>query len=287
MSREILVIGGTGFIGNEILKVLQYSEDRITILNRGNLQTGARIGNVTRVIGDRNNPPAEIRNRMFDTVIDTCGFKPEDFAIAQMAKFKHYIFVSSVSVYSNDLVTAQTESAKKIDVTSMQHNINILNKHQRYGLLKLLSEIEIRKISNNVSVVRPSIVLGKNENTGRLDYLRSLNQLQCRIPFQADRKFQFIDVADLANLIRIVISKTPGSDYNLVGPSIDWSEFVDAFLECFSITDYTLVSQVEDFPFWDNEPNNGLRSLTSEFDWVVNYPFTSLRKSLLNYQMSL
>ena len=287
MSREILVIGGTGFIGNEILKTLQYSEDRITILNRGNLQIGARIGNVTRVIGDRNNPPAEIRNRMFDTVIDTCGFKPEDFAIARMAKFKHYIFVSSVSVYSNDLMTAQTESAKKIDVTSMQHNIDILNKHQRYGLLKLLSEIEIRKISNNVSIVRPSIVLGKNENTGRLDYLRSLNQLQCRIPFQTDRKFQFIDVADLANLIRIVISKTPGSDYNLVGPSIDWSEFVYAFLECFSITDYTLVSQVEDFPFWDNEPNIGLRSLTSEFDWVVNYPFTSLRKSLLNYQMSL
>jgi 2'-hydroxyisoflavone reductase len=68
---------------------------------------------VTTIIGDRNSPPAEIENRIFDTVIDTCGFKPEDFAIARMAKFQHYIFVSSVSVYSNDIVIGQTESAKK------------------------------------------------------------------------------------------------------------------------------------------------------------------------------
>jgi 2'-hydroxyisoflavone reductase len=283
MSREILIIGGTGFIGNEILKSLQFSDDRITILNRGNLRTAVGFRNVTNIIGDRNSPPAEIENRIFDTVIDTCGFKPEDFAIARMAKFQHYIFVSSVSVYSNDLVIAQTESAKKIDVTNMQQNIDVLNKHQRYGLLKLLSEIELRKISKNVSIVRPSIVLGENENTGRLDYLRSLNQIQCKIPFQVDRKFQFIDVADLANLIKIVMNKTPGNDYNLVGPSLDWSEFVDAFTERFAITDFTLVSQVADFPFWDTEPNIGLRSLTSEFGWIVNYPFTSLRKSLSNY----
>ena len=165
--------------------------------------------------------------------------------------------------------------------------LSMLNKHQRYGLMKLLSEIELRKISKNVSIVRPSIVLGKNENTGRLNDLRLLNQFQCKIPFQQDRKFQFIDVDDLANLIRIVMNKIPGSDYNLVGPSLDWSEFVSVLLKSFQINDYTFVSQVADFPFWDSEPNVGIRTLTSEFEWVVNYPFTSLQKSLENYLMSI
>jgi 2'-hydroxyisoflavone reductase len=287
MGREILVIGGTGFIGNEILRALQSSDDRITILNRGNVRITEDFRNVTSIIGDRNNPPAELGNQTFDTVIDTCGFKPEDFTIASTVNFQHYIFISSVSVYSNDLAMGQTESAKKINIMDMEKNLSVINKHQRYGLMKLLSEIELRKTSKNISIVRPSIVLGKNENTGRLNYLRSLNQPQCKIPFQEGRKFQFIDVEDLANLIKIVMDKIPGSDYNLVGPSLDWNEFVAVFLKSFHIIDYTLVSQVTDFPFWDIENNAGMRTLTSEFDWIVNYPFTSLQKSFSNYLMSV
>jgi len=191
-----------------------------------------------------------------------------------------------VSVYSKDIPPNQNEFAKTIDPRKYPV-ISKLNKFEKYSVQKLLSEQKLRSLSDKVSVIRPSFVLGENENTGRLKMLFALQNINAAIPLIPDRKFQFIDVNDLAFLVMKITECTPGFNYNLVGPSLDLPDFVSKFLSIFEIKKYHLTPKVEDFPFWDSEPNTGIRSLTSRYDWISNYHFTNLEDSLLNFKNSL
>ena len=283
MKREVLIIGGTGFIGAKINQVFESFGDKVTLLHRTATPTQISSENCTHIIGDRNDIPAQLHKKFFNVVIDTCGYAPQDFSLVNSINFDHYIFISSVSVYSKDILPNQDELAKTIDPNHYPV-IEKLNKFEKYSVLKFLSEIKLRELSDKVTVVRPSFVLGEKENTGRLKKLLALQKVNAAIPLLPDRKFQFIDVDDLAFLIKKVADCDERTNYNLVGPSLNWSDFVDKLIGTFEIKKYHLTPGASDFPFWDSEPNSGIRSLTSRFDWISNFNFTSLEDSLLKFK---
>jgi 2'-hydroxyisoflavone reductase len=289
LHRRILIIGGTGFIGAAVCEDFLYSGDEVTLFHR-ELKKGTREHlNLVHIIGDRNDPPEELKSMTFDIVIDTCGYSPNDFRILNFLKFEHYIFISSVAVFSNQISPLSSESGSKIDEDhlDLSGDLRNVNKHQRYGISKLECERYLRINSDCISVIRPSIVLGKNEKTGRLRDIYQLPKTNARIPMETERKFQFIDINDLVNLISGVAERMPGDDYNLVGPSLDWQEFVSTFCKVFEIVDYLPVNNLTDFPFWDNYPNSGIRSLVSKHSWIAKHKFISLADSLMMYKSNL
>ena len=289
MHRRILIIGGTGFIGTAVCEDFLASGDEVTLFHR-ELKKGTRAHlNLVHMIGDRNDPPEELKSMKFDIVIDTCGFSSKDFQILDFLNFEHYIFISSVAVFSNQISPLSSESGSKIDEDplDLSGGLKNLNKHQRYGISKLECERYLRMNSDRISVIRPSIVLGKNEKTGRLRHIYQLPKTNAQIPMEAERKFQFIDIDDLVRLISSVAERMPGDDYNLVGPSLDWHEFVSIFCKVFEIVDYLPVNDLRDFPFWDNYPNAGIRSLVSKHSWIAQHKFISLADSLMMYKSNL
>ena len=289
MNRRILIIGGTGFIGSAICDEFLNSGDKVTLLHRAlKKEARARI-NLVHILGDRNNPPEELKTMYFDIVIDTCGYSSNDFQTLDFLKFEHYIFISSVAVFSRKIPPLSNESGSKIDEDSfdLSGGLENLDKHQRYGMSKLECERYLRNKSDFISVIRPSIVLGKNEKTGRLQDIYQLPKTNARIPMETERKFQFIDINDLVKLISSVAERMPGDDYNLVGPSLDWQEFVSTFCKVFEIVDYSPVNDLRDFPFWDNYPNSGIRSLVSKHSWIAQHKFISLADSLMMYKLNL
>jgi len=286
MNRQVLIVGGTGFIGSEISKEFLRLGDEVTLFHR-NLSKGAhKNSNVVHLLGDRANPPAELKRRNFDVVIDTCGFRPSEFQILDSLVTQHYIFVSSVAVFSKNIPQFAIESAPKIDEDGLDLSSDYANldKHQRYGILKLACEKHVRSHFGNSSIVRPSVVLGKNENSGRLAHLYNLPKIDASIPLNSERRFQFIDVSDLASLMTRVAENNPGKDYNLVGPSLSWHEFVQTFSAVFKIKNFIAGENETEFPFWDAYPNTGIRSLTSNFSWISQYEFKNLTKSLLQFK---
>jgi nucleoside-diphosphate-sugar epimerase len=101
---QVLVIGGSRFIGQAVVARLLADGHKITLLNRG--QSPDPFGSrVSRVLGDRSDPDTlkrALARRDFDVVLDVIGFREEDTqgAIAQLGgRIGHFIHISTASVY--------------------------------------------------------------------------------------------------------------------------------------------------------------------------------------------
>ncbi len=101
---QVLVIGGSRFIGLAVVQRLLMDGHRITLLNRGRTEDpfGTRV---SRVIGDRSDPQTlqrAVGRREFEVVVDVVAFREEDTqaAIERLSgKIGHLIHISTASVY--------------------------------------------------------------------------------------------------------------------------------------------------------------------------------------------
>ena len=103
VSRSVLVIGGTRFMGRFLAARLVAKGDRVTLFNRGTRPDpfGDRV---ERLVGDRVASDFErlVEGRRFDAVVDMIGYVRRDVerAIDTFAgRVGHYLFVSSGQVY--------------------------------------------------------------------------------------------------------------------------------------------------------------------------------------------
>jgi nucleoside-diphosphate-sugar epimerase len=101
---QVLVIGGSRFIGLAVVQRLLMDGHRITLLNRG--RTADPFGTrVSRVLGDRSDPQTlqrALARREFDVVVDVIAFREEDTRAAVeklTGRIGHFIHISTASVY--------------------------------------------------------------------------------------------------------------------------------------------------------------------------------------------
>jgi nucleoside-diphosphate-sugar epimerase len=106
MSKDVLVIGGAGFLGSGIVRELQAAGWSVTVLGRGNKQPSDP--GTTFLRADRTQPgalAAAVGNRTFDLIVDCAAYKAEDAegAVQTFAgKSGHYVFISTDFVYAPD-----------------------------------------------------------------------------------------------------------------------------------------------------------------------------------------
>src|SRR5689334_15579627 len=100
---HVLIVGGTRFVGYELVGRLLAAGDMGTILNRGTHPDpfGERV---ERLRADRTTPELEqvLDGRSFDAAIDFAAYTGEDVArIVRLldGRVGHYIFISSGQVY--------------------------------------------------------------------------------------------------------------------------------------------------------------------------------------------
>ena len=98
---NILIIGGTGFIGPPMVEYALARGHKVSVLNR-NRKGDVFEGKVEQLIGDLNADVSVLKGRSFDVVIDNPTTQPKWVQnVAQYLKGKvgHYIFVSTIGVY--------------------------------------------------------------------------------------------------------------------------------------------------------------------------------------------
>jgi 2'-hydroxyisoflavone reductase len=232
---QILIIGGSQFIGKTLLEILCLDSinHNVYIFNRGNHEIDSSI-KVSRIVGDRSIGFESLSKVKFDIVFDMCGFKPTDFKHINQLNFDRYVFISSTAVYDTSKVSEIDESGPIRNFSDLRDlsetELEMVSiDSSNYGPLKMLCEEKLQSLCSNLIVIRPCIVLGKNENTGRLQsWFKALNNNEV-IWAQANKDlvFQFIDVRDLANLmIKIGFLNYKGI-FNLCAPPITWELFVN------------------------------------------------------------
>ena len=102
---RLLVLGGTRFLGRAVTKIALERDHDVTLFNRG-LTNPDLFEGAEQLSGDRDGDLSALEGRTWDAVVDTCGYVPRVVrASAELLapSVDHYTFVSSGSVYGDDM----------------------------------------------------------------------------------------------------------------------------------------------------------------------------------------
>ena len=247
---NILIIGGTVFLGRHIAEAALKAGHDVTLFNRG-MHNPELFPEVEKLRGDRRKDVSILKDRTWDAVIDTSAYFPKDVsALADVLKGNvgQYIFISSVSVYS-DFSKPNDENSPLAQMPEGADETKITG--ETYGALKVLCEQEVLKaFKNEALIIRPGLIVGPNDPTGRFTYWprRIAKGDDILAPGNPNAPVQFIDVRDLAEwTVRLVENRTMGI-FNATGPKelLTMGEFLK---ECTDVlkSDANLVWVSEDF----------------------------------------
>jgi len=213
---NLLVIGGTRFVGRHIVERGRQQGHTVTLFNRG---TNDVFPDLKHIKGDRNSSEAleQLSKHNWDAVIDTCAYFPRQVEMLTkvIPATVPYVFISTVSVYKSPAKAYQDEKAKLIRIASDTKEELV---GETYGGFKVLCEELAQNAFKNTLIARPGIIVGPYDETDRFTYWISRiakggTVIASNSPEQA---VQFIDARDLARwIISHVESKTMGI-YNLV-----------------------------------------------------------------------
>jgi 2'-hydroxyisoflavone reductase len=215
---DILVLGGTGFIGPHLVRRAVSRGHRITIFTRGRHDADLP-DNVARLIGDRNGQLDALKGKHWDAVIDDSATNPswvtmstELLADATGA----YLFTSSTGVYYPYLQRGLDESAPvRYDADDPKDG------SAAFGVAKARCERQTVKVfGDRAIIVRPTYIVGPGDTTDRFPYwpVRLARGGEVLAPGHRDDPVQFIDVRDLAEFMVHLVEQKRSGVYNVAGP---------------------------------------------------------------------
>ena len=216
---NILIIGGTQFVGRHIAAAFAAAGHRVALFNRGsNPDVHA---NLEQIHGDRKSDLSRLDGRSWDAVVDVCGYTPDVVEIsAQYFKdrAKRYVYVSTISVYDHEKTDGPAEDAPLLELPDGVDE-TVLNL-EYYGALKALCEQRVqRHFGERLTILRPSLVAGPYDPTDRFTYwpVRFDEGGDVLTPLLESR-VQYIDARDLAAFALRVVEDDRDGIFNCVTP---------------------------------------------------------------------
>jgi 2'-hydroxyisoflavone reductase len=226
---RLLILGGTGFIGPHQVRYALERGHHVTIFNRGKEHV-QWPGPVEELLGDRNTGDLKsLEGGEWDVCIDnptTLPFWVRDAGKVLKGRVKHYIFISTISVYAENKTPNADESAAVAPYTgsdAMAETLETLHKTgELYGPLKALSEQEAEKqFPGHTTIIRPGLIVGPGDETDRFTYwpVRLSKGGEVLAPGDGSDPTQIIDARDLAAwTIRMAEARKIGT-FNATGPA--------------------------------------------------------------------
>ncbi|MCH8908298.1 MAG: epimerase [Candidatus Heimdallarchaeota archaeon] len=221
---DILIIGGTKFLGRALVRVALDNNHNLTLFNRGKTNPDV-FPEVEIIKGDRDGGLENIGDRTWDVVIDTCGYVPRivKSSVEYLnGKVGRYVFISSISVYTESSEIDRKEDAEVIHLEDKTTE-DIMGGPDNYGGLKYLCEQEVSNGFEKSLIIRPGLIVGPYDPTHRFTYwaVRIRKGGKILIPNDVSYPIQIIDVRDLAEFtIKLSEDKVTGV-FNVTGPKPD------------------------------------------------------------------
>lgn len=215
---DLLILGGTGFIGPHLVRHAVARGHRVTIFTRGRAQADLP-GSVIRLIGDRNGQLQALEGKRWDAVVDDSGNRA-DWVRQSTALLKdavgRYLFTSSTGVYYPYLTRGLAES----DPVHYDQR-DPKDGEEAFGVMKAQGErYVLDAFGDGGLVVRPTYIVGPGDTSDRFPYwpVRLARGGEVLAPGRVDDPSQLIDVRDLAEfMVRLLEEKRSGL-FNAVGP---------------------------------------------------------------------
>jgi len=264
---KILFIGGTRFVGLAMAREAIARGHDVSLFHRSS-KIPAGTESATHLIGDRTKDFTALQTGSWDVVVDVCGYRPHEIhALYDVfaGRIKKYVFVSTVSVYADDI-------ALNLDETATRHDTSVLNNKETitvpidgdtYGPLKVLCEDAAREHYEDLLIIRPTYVIGPEDYTDRFtSWVRKfVKESKIQLPKNLKTTFQYIDSRDLARFTIDAIEKDLVGDFH-VCEAVTTFEF--AINEIAKVTDSKAVIEFvksddeNEFPLWASQDNGVL-----------------------------
>ena len=275
---NILILGGTNFVGPAIVHALNDAGHKLTLFNRG-ITNPHLFPQLPKIRGDRDNGREvyqQLQKKQWDIVIDVWPSNPtfvEEAAESLQNYTKHYIYISSIAVYANYKQINMPETAPLIEGNAYEKD--------NYSLNKKLCEKHIQHFfPNNSSILRAGAIVGLRDDGVHFPYLvaRIAEQSHIIAP-DSDAPTQLIDVKDIAYFVRLCIEKRHSGCYNLVGNPIPYKSLLLSIKKALkspvkihwvsphlALNKFNL-SPWSDIPFWiptESDPEPGFYQISNK-----------------------
>ncbi|NWG34011.1 MAG: epimerase [Chloroflexi bacterium] len=273
---NLLIIGGTRFLGRHLVDSAIARGNTVTLFNRGKSNPDL-FPHLETIHGDREHDIAKLSGCTWDAVIDTCGYVPRIVRVSAVGLERsvgRYVFISSISAY-DDAIFRKTGINESDPVGKLKDESVEEITGETYGPLKALCEKTILDLYGERGlVVRPGLIVGPDDPTDRFTYwpVRIARGGKVLAPEKPEVPIQIIDVRDLSEFIIKLIETDASGIYNATGPdheltlgtmletckqvsgsdaSIHWASV--EFLKQHNVQEWS------DMPVWvpDNEENAG------------------------------
>ena len=295
-NESVLIIGGSGFVGKQVVNAFLNASKQVTILNRGNVA----LKNVEQLIADRNDLNAlenVLKGRQFDVVIDTNCYTPQqaqNLTQALQSVTGNIIVISSAAVYADSAIQPPSENEPTGGAAIWAE----------YGKEKSEMEEVYRSASDRYdqcTMLRPPYIFGADNSSDRETWFWALQAANKPIllPGKGDTQVQFIHVDDVANaIIHVSQSKRRGFDaFNVADPTIlTFSQLSTLLAQVAGLEDNQIAvgdaagnaSARSWFPFRDYPCLATPERIIDELDWKPKHSLNEYFKSIFkHYQLDL
>lgn len=217
---QILILGGTIFLGRHLVEAALARGHQVTLFNRGQ-HNPELFPQVEKFRGDRSSDLSALQGRRFDATIDTSGYIPRVVrASAELLapNIGHYTFISSISVYA-DYSKPNIDESHPVGTLADPTVEEVTG--ETYGPLKALCEQAAEAaLPGRTLIVRPGLIVGPNDPTDRYTYwpVRIARGGPFIAPEHPGYLVQYIDVRDLAEWTIRLIEQGKTGVYNATGP---------------------------------------------------------------------
>src|SRR5919107_3297890 len=220
---DLLILGGTGFLGRHLVEAALGYGHRPTLFNRG-LHEPELFPEVEKIEGNREGDLSALRGRRWNAVIDTCGYVPRVVGASARhlaGAVDHYTFVSSISVYPDDIALGTGEGAQARELPDPK--VEEVTEETYGGLKALCERAAEEEMPGRVLNVRPGLISGPYDTTDRFTYWprRVAAGGEVLAPDHEGRRVQYIDVRDLALRIVEMSEQRRTGTYNATGPAYE------------------------------------------------------------------
>jgi nucleoside-diphosphate-sugar epimerase len=273
--EDFLVIGGTRFVGRHAVAELLEHGYGVTLFNRGNHDNPfADDDRVSHVEGDRTDDGDLVDARAAvdpDCVVDCVAYYPRDVRAATrvFADVDSYVYVSSGGAYGAEAIPKR-EDETPLKPCSDEQAVD--DSGDSYGPRKAEGDRAVFSAADDgvhATSVRPPVVYGPHDYTGRFDYwvdrVRRFDRVL--VPGDGTNVWHRVYVEDLARGIRLVAEEgAAGEAYNVADRrAVTLAETVEAVADALG-ADVEVVTagprelaaaglELTDFPLYRSYPH--------------------------------